>query len=357
MVASRISIVIAGLCIILGSASAYADSIVQIPKDVIGRLAQTPDIKFRMANGKAAGGAANLVMSLINSLGTGNQIVAGLQAQEKRVKELLESSGLPGVLIYVEHETSNTVVPITLLVGGKPHVIGPGTDVMQTWIADAISGDRSIRPQVRPGYSANGSASYFLWATLDNGTVAYGLSVPATYVLAEGRRVVSDANLHLAVMTRYDEHLRTQLLNNIESNAAASNLREEAALLLKSRAKALREREQIHKELKEALDRAAKAQRVAAVFETLSRVLTFAQLAAELSAEFPEEAEAISRSETNADLSVVFDEIMERSKERGDAVNGRLQTWEDGNRNIRLQEMTIIRSSGANPNAIPGILP
>lgn len=249
------------------------DGSIAIPKDLSSRFVESSNVTFRFEQGKAAGSAAQMFISVLNYFGTKKQISDGLEDQADYVKRLLTSSKLPGVLIYVEHETSKTDTPVTLLVGDKPQVIGPGLSVQDTWEAKAISSDRGLGPQVRGGYYSNGDASYFLWARLnENGQLEYGLTVPAEPVLAEGRRVISDTALHDETMQRYDRQLKGELLSQIVRTAESKDLREKASQLFDERKKALQERQKIDADLKSALDRAAKAQKVAIVFDTLATV-------------------------------------------------------------------------------------
>lgn len=334
------------------------DGSIALPKDLSSRFVDSSNVTFRFEQGKAAGSAAKMFISVLNYFGTKKQISDGLANQEDNVKKLLTSTKLPGVLIFVEHETSKTDTPVTMLVGNKPQVIGPGLSVQDTWEANAISDDRAFRPQVRDGYYSNGDASYFLWARLDKeGQLEYGLTVPAEPVLAEARRVVSDTALHQETMQRYDRQLRGELLSQIVRTAEPKDLREKASQLLEARKKALQERQKIDADLKSALDRAAKAQKVAVVFDTLATVLTVAKLGAELAAEFPDKADEIGKAKSNSDLKGILDSVMTEAQSTNSVAAGRVKEWESRNSNIRIQELTVIRATKIDTNAIPGVLP
>jgi hypothetical protein len=331
---------------------------IALPKSLATRFVDSSNATFRLEQGKAQGDAAQLAISVLNYFGTSKQISAGLANQSETVKNMLVSSKLPGVLIFVEHETSKTDTPVTLLVGDKPLVIGPGLSVQDTWEANAINDNRALSPQVRSGFYANGDASYFLWARLNkDGQLEYGLTVPAEPVLAEGRRVVSDTELHKETMQRYDRELRGELLTQIERTAETKDLREKASQLLEARKKALEERQKIDADLKSALERAAKAQKVAAVFDTLATILTFAKLGAELAAEFPDKADAIGKATSNSDLKGILDGIMTDAQSNNGVASGKVIEWESRNLNIRIQELNVIRVNKIDTSGIPGVLP
>ena len=338
--------------------SGYAASETAAPtKDVEYRYLEGSDTTFRLKGAALAGKAAPLALSVLNWFGTRKQISDGLASHEEQVRRLLRASRMPGVLIYVEHQTSMSDVQVTTLVSGKPQIIGPGIDQLSTWKAYNSNGQNDLKPRTTQGYRTDESASYFLWATERNRNIEYGLTTPATLILNEARRAMSDYKLREAFSQRYDNELRSKLVENIERAASEKPVREQAKALRAARQKALEEKRRIDVELQQALERAAKAEATAKVFDTLAQVLTVAQLGASLAAEFPDSAPSINNAQSTSDLRTIFNQIMTDSQNRSTEAAGHLQTYEDKQRNLRLEEMTVIRAQKIRPEEIPGILP
>jgi hypothetical protein len=123
------------------------------------------DATFRLKGAGLAGKAAPLALSVLNYFGTRKQISDGLATQEQQVHRLLRVSRMPGVLIYVEHQTSMSEVQVTSLVSGKPQIIGAGLDQLSTWKAYNSNGQNDLKAQPTPGYRVDENESYFLWAS------------------------------------------------------------------------------------------------------------------------------------------------------------------------------------------------
>jgi hypothetical protein len=329
-----------------------------LPRDSEYRFLESSDQTFTLPRAGAlfAGKAAPLALSVINYFGTANQITDGLKAQEPIVKGMLDKSHMPGVLIYVEHQTSNSDVQITTLVGGKPIVMGPGLNQLSTLQAYRATNKDTLDPQVSAGYSLNEEASYFLWAKKVADHIEYGMTVPAR-LINEERRTLSDAELTKQFLERYDNDLRSNILKELEDRASNASLRQQAKNLLDQRQKALEERRRIDQDLKEALERAAKAQQTAVVFETLVRALTVAQLGASLAAEFPDKSADINAAKTTSDLKKILDDLVTESNDKKVLVNGRLEQYENRQQNIRLEELRVFRVEKINPDDVPGMLP
>lgn len=330
---------------------------IAIPADKHQRYLEGSNVTFRMTGARLRGRGASLALSILNHFGTQKQITDGLRSQEATVRRMLRETGLPGVLVYVEHQTSMTDAKITTLVGGKPTVVGPGLTQVATWQGYTSRGANAFHPRPSEGYRRNEDASYFLWAAEVGGNVEYGMTIPATSILNEARRNLSDFRLRQQFTEQYDSEVLATMVAYIERSAVEKALKEKARSLLRERDKAIEDRAKVDVELKEALERRAKAQKNAAIFDTLAMILTVAQLGASLAAEFPDKADAFSKAKSTDELKSIFDGVMDDARKNGDAILGKIQVIEDKQRNLRIEQIRIIRERNLRPEVAPGVLP
>lgn len=161
-----------------------------LPADKQFRFVEGSDVTFQISGAALAGKAAPIILSVINFFGLQNEISTGLAAQEPKIQELLHKTKMPGVLIWVEAETSKSDVEITKLVTGKPKVVGPGLNQLSTFEAYIQAGNEDLTG-IDDGYRRNDDASSFLWAKEVDGHVEYGLTY-APFIMNEARRELSD---------------------------------------------------------------------------------------------------------------------------------------------------------------------
>ena len=186
---------IVGICVIacssLGGKADTPTKSLMYPVDMQARYLEGSKITFRLQGAGLAGDAAKQAIAVLNFYGTEKQTTNGLKQQENVVRNLITETKLPGVLIYVQEQTSLTEVAVTTLVGGKPIIIGPGLDQISAWKSYHTANQKdSFLPRPRSGYKRDDDASFFLWAS--GGTLEYGILVPATVIINEARRDLSD---------------------------------------------------------------------------------------------------------------------------------------------------------------------
>lgn len=347
------------VCLLLiGPAPAKAaPETVSLAKDAQYRFLEGSDTTFRLKGANLSGKGASLALSVLNYFGTRKQITDGLAAQEAEVRRILRDSKMGGVLVYVEHQASMTDVQIKTLVSGKPQIIGAGIDQLSTWKAFNSNNLNAFKAKPTDGYRVDEDASYFLWASESAGKIEYGLTTPAALILNEARRSMSDSRLREEFAKQYDNDLRAKLVEEIERVTSDRPLRDQAKDLIAARQKALEEKRRIDNELRQALERAAKAEATAKVFDVIAQVLTYVQLARSLAADFPDSASDINKAGSTSDLRVIFEGIVKNSQSNHQNVVGQVQTYEDQQRNLRLQQMSVIRASKIKTEDIPGVLP
>lgn len=333
------------------------DGTIAIPADKHHRFLEGSNVTFQMTGARLRGRGASLALSVLNYFGTQKQITDGLRSQEATVRRMLRETGLPGVLVFIEHQTSMTDVKINTLVGGKPTVVGPGLTQVDTWQGYTSRGADAFHPRPSDGYRRNEEASYFLWAKEVGGNIEYGMTIPATSILNEARRNLSDFRLRQQFIEQYDSEVLATMVTSIEQNAAEKPLKEKARILLQERDKAIEERAKVDVELKEALERQAKAQKNAAIFDTLATILTLAQLGYSLAADFPDKADALAQAQSAGEMKSILAGVMDDARKNGDAVLGKIQVIEDRQRKLRIEQLRIIRERKLRPEVVPGVLP
>jgi hypothetical protein len=175
------------------------------------RFVESTNFTFSMKGRLAAGRAAAQFVQLLNYFGLNYQITNWLQKNESNIRDVLQKSAMPGALVYVEMQKSNSDVSVQNLVGDAPYLVGPGLTQVDAWRAFALSDNKDLHPRVSAGYRSNQQASFFLWVEPDGSRLKYGFTFLATLILNEARRVVSDERLEAAFRDDYDHRLASYL--------------------------------------------------------------------------------------------------------------------------------------------------
>ncbi|MGB3337691.1 MAG: hypothetical protein WBA73_10975 [Devosia sp.] len=323
------------------------------PVSTYHRFIEASENTFRMEGAVAKGNAASLAMQVLNYFGLNNQISTWMDENRSMIKDLLDRSQMPGVLIYVQQQKSMTDVSITTLVGDRPRLIGPALSQVEGWKA-YVSTDQ-IAPKVTDGYQLDDANSFFLWAKLKDGDVEYGLTIPATLIINEALRDLSDSKLRIAFASTYQQEVLDYLLKRAESNIGLdASLRRRATDLLNQRRQALNDLQQINADLEVAVDKARHANQVASVFETLATVLTVANLSAELAAEFPDDAAKFENATSMDEVRSAFSQLVERAATEKDAIAIKLTERTDFSAGLKIQTIQVVTEMGAEVTIIPG---
>lgn len=310
------------ICMVM-SASATTNAETLVPP--LSRM-QPPEISARGDTASASAKSASRLAAWWNDLGLSIAINRSLRKHDAETGTLLQNTGQPGVLVYVQIERIDHETPIYYLVGDNVDLVGAGTSKEDVYFA-YIQKDR-LRA-ARDGAKSDIERSSFLWFT-KSGKEVQVASVPAAFVVYPAAQNLADVKLRETLNMTADGHALDLAVGYLEQTTKDAALKKRIVELRARQAETNQRVAKIESDLQMELDRARKAQSVAFQLQTIATVFNIGQQVASIASYLGDDTfPAIKDAKTPEELKGAVSSMLADSVQRRDALQVQYKSFTD----------------------------
>jgi hypothetical protein len=291
--------------------------------------------------GEAASTATSTIASIINLAGVARQVQRSLNAQNKTIKNVLNNSGQPGVLVYVKIEKISAETDFYNLVGGEVEYVGAGTTPEDVFFAS--SQNPRLEPGISPHASLDSENSCFLWFKKETGGVS------ATYrkaepILREVRRRLSDDKALASLKQNSKAKALQTAVEYLERNARSNEVKRRLRELISELEEDRKKLKSIQETLASALERSRKGAELSNQISTMATVLTLAAEIAYAAGYLGNDAPIeLKSAKTTSDLEKIVAKFTKDANDNVVSARAIYKTVTDQSNGIQIEQLNIIR--------------
>ncbi|WP_453942664.1 hypothetical protein [Bradyrhizobium ottawaense] len=339
---------VAILALVVVSASGASAETIQTPRSSQER-GYAPDVTARAQTASAAARGAAQLSAWLNNLGLSKSIDRSLEEKNKTIRSLLDTTGQPGVLVYVPIAKLDTEITRYELAGGSVEVVGAGTspdDVFFGWMQnDRLSAKR--QPDL--------DTSYFLWFKPVGKDVQVS-STPARALTYQATQRLADAKLRDTLTSTADGRALGLAVDYMERTATSVDLKKRIAELKAKQAETNQRAERIQADLQRELERERKAAVVANQLATIATVFTVAsQVGSAMAYLGNDTPPSVANAKTPQELKDGVNGMLSEAIKNKQSLEVQYKSTVNQNTGTRIQYLEILTTGKYPLNDVPQI--
>jgi hypothetical protein len=236
-------------------------------------LSEPAPVTRRAETASKAADLAQGAASWFNELGVRAVVQQSLNQQNSRIRDVLNSTGQPGVLYRVDIQKTEGEIPFYSVVGRQVQYVGAGTSPIA--VNSAANQQPTLRPAPSDGATVAIERSYFIWFTKDGKNIQ-ATAIPAAGLINETARRFADRKLLLQLNVTDQARALSAAVEHIDKTARSNKVSRKIADMRARQEETNKRVREVEAKLQAELEKAKKAQAAAATLSLISSALTLA---------------------------------------------------------------------------------